>query len=38
MVFNFENKTKNYDKCLAKYVKCVHVTWTYILSIYIYYL
>ena len=32
-VFNFENKTKNYDKCLAKCVKCAHVAWTYILSI-----
>ena len=27
--FNFENKTKNKDKCLAKYVKCGHVAWTY---------
>ena len=30
--YTFENKTKNQDKCLAKYVKCAHVEWTYTLG------
>ena len=29
LYFYFENKTKNQDKCLAKYVKCGYVAWTY---------